>query len=332
MNVVYSASDLYSSLAGISLTSLLVNNMDIEEIHVIIMDNGIGEENKRKLRTTAEQYGRDIVFVPLTDALKGIKINIQKWNISTFGRLFEASSLPEYDKVIHIDCDTVVNGSLAELWDIDMSHSVIAGASDCLSDQYRSNIGLKPEDTYVNAGVLVMNLKRIRELCLEMSFLSYIEKKGNLLTYVDQEVLNACVPENEKIELPLRYNSYSILHFLTYRQLKSLRNAKHLFAEKVFEDAIKHPVIVHYTGCFLEGVRPWIRGDHHPLKDLFIKYKKVSQWADMEEWEDKRSKKDKLIYIAARVTPKFILTPVIGYIHGVYIPQKNLKRQKEHRE
>ena len=47
MNVVYSASDLYSSLAGISLTSLLVNNVDEDEIHVIIMDNGISDKIKK---------------------------------------------------------------------------------------------------------------------------------------------------------------------------------------------------------------------------------------------------------------------------------------------
>lgn len=329
MNVVYSASDLYSSLAGISLTSLLVNNTDIDEIHVIIMDNGICEENKKKLRLTVEKYGRDIIFVPLTGALKGIKINIQKWNISTFGRLFEASSLPEYDKVIHVDCDTVVDGSLTALWDLDMNHTVIAGAPDCLSDMYRLNIGLKPEDTYINAGILVMNLKRIRELDLEKKFLEYIEERGNLLTYVDQEVLNACIPEDEKVELPLCYNSYSILHYLNYKQLKTLRNAKHIFSESIYEKAIKHPVVIHYTGCFLEGTRPWIKGDRHPRRDLFIKYKNASQWADMKEWEDKRSGKDKLTYIVARVIPKFILAPVIGYIHGVYVPHKNKKRQEE---
>lgn len=41
MNIVYSTSNLYSSLAGISLTSLLINNTDVETINIIIMDNNI---------------------------------------------------------------------------------------------------------------------------------------------------------------------------------------------------------------------------------------------------------------------------------------------------
>lgn len=328
MNIVYSASDLYSSLAGISLTSLLRNNADVETINIIIMDNNIGVENKKKLTVTAEKYGRSIRFVPLAESLKNTQINIQKWNISTFGRLFEASSLPDLDIVIHVDCDTIVNGSLKPIWNMDMSHAVVAGAPDCLSDAYKSNIGLKPDNTYINAGFIVLNLKRIRELKLEDKFYQYIEKNQQLLTYVDQEVLNACIPENEKIELPLTYNSYTILHYLTYKQLMKLRHAEHAFSESTYTEARNHPVVLHYTGCFLEGTRPWITRDRHPKKYLFDKYKSQSQWRDMEEWEDKRNIKNRIVSVGVKVMPKAILAPIVGYIHGVYIPSKNKKLQE----
>lgn len=329
MNIVYSASDLYSSLAGISLTSLLMNNTDAEEIHIIIMDNGISEENKNRLMATAEKYHRDIRFVPLAESLTDAKINVQKWNISTFGRLFESSSLPDYDKVIHIDCDTVVHGSLKELWDLDMSHAVVAGAPDCLSDAYKSNIGLDATETYINAGILVLNLKRIREQGYETLFLEYIDKNNRFLTYVDQEVLNACIPENEKIELPLRYNSYSILHYLSYKQLKILRHVEHMFSLDTYQDARDNAVVLHFTGCFLEGTRPWIEGDRHPLKEIFDQYKQASEWADMAPWADKRGAKSKFVTLSIRLMPKCILAPIVGYIHGVYVPRKNKKKQME---
>ena len=327
MNVVYSASDLYSSLAGISLTSLLENNRSHSQIHVIIMDNGISEENKNKLRITVEKFGRDIQFVPLAQSLRGITINLQKWNISTFGRLFEASSLPDVDKVVHVDCDTIVCDSLAELWSLDMSKAVIAGASDCLSDSYKTNIGLKPEDVYINAGILVMNLERIRELKLEEKFLEYIEKNSNFLTYVDQEVLNACVPLSEKRFLPLRYNSYSILHYLSYKQLKQLRHVKHMFSENEYQEAIKNPAILHYTGCFLEGTRPWIEGDMHPQKHHFLYYKELSEWKQMPEWKDRRTPKQKFTTFIADTFPKPILITLIGFVHGIVVPRINKIKQ-----
>lgn len=328
MNVVYSTSDLYAPLAGISLTSLLINNQDIEEIQVIIMDNGITPQNKEKLEKTAKKYNRAIKFVPLTSALDSISVNLQKWNISTFGRLFEASSLPDLDRVVHIDCDTVVHGSLKDLWEMDMSHATIAGASDCLSDEYRLNIGLRSDEAYVNAGVLVMNLQRIRQLGLEKRFLEYIEEKSQFLTYVDQEVLNACVPEDEKIVLSLRYNSYSILHYLTYRQLKCMRHAKNIFSEQEFQDAVNNPIVLHYTGCFLEGTRPWIEGDKHPKKFVFDKYKEDSQWCDLMPWKDKRGLKGKSISLIVKLVPKNLLALIVGYVHGVYVPRKNKIKQE----
>jgi len=327
MNVVYSASDLYSSLAGISLTSLLENNKAEDQIHVIIMDNGISDDNKAKLQRTVDRYGRDIRFIPLAESLSGITINLQKWNISTFGRLFEASSLPNVDKVIHVDCDTVVCDSLAELWTLNMSKAVIAGASDCLSDSYKTNIGLNPEDIYINAGLLVMNLERIRKLQLEDNFLGYIEKNSSFLTYVDQEVLNSCVPREEKRFLPLRYNSYSILHYLTYAQLKRLRHVKHIFSDIEYSEAVQNPAIIHYTGCFLEGTRPWIEGDKHPQKEKFDYYKSISEWSEMPEWKDNRTAKQKVTTVIADVLPRPALTALIGFVHGVVVPKMNKAKQ-----
>lgn len=331
MNVVYSASDLYSPLAGISLTSLLMNNTDADQIHVIIMDNGISDENKEKLKLTAQKFGRDIRFVPLSGLIEERKINIGKWNISTFGRLFEGSSLPELDRVIHVDCDTAVDGSIKTLWELDMSRAAAAGAPDCLSDAYKLNIGLKATDTYFNAGLIVMNLARIRALRLEQRFIRYIEKRGRLLTYADQEVLNACIPEEEKIELPLRYNSYTVLHYLSYKQLKTLRHAEHMFSEENYEDAVAHPAVLHFTGCFLEGTRPWIEGDEHPKKAIFEKYKKQSLWAEMPAWKDRRAARDKAVSMGARIVPKAVLTPFAGYVHGVYVPRRNQMRRESMR-
>lgn len=330
MNVVYSTSDLYSSLTGISLVSLLENNRDINIINILILDNGISITNKKKLIAVAQKYHRQIEFYSLPEKLLIDSINIQKWNISTFGRLFEAYSLPDsIDKVIHIDCDTVIIGSLKPLIEIDMENAVVAGAVDCLSDAYKSNIGLKPEDTYINAGCIVLNLNRIRALRLEDAFLDYIEKNGRFLTYVDQEVLNACIPEKEKIAVPLKYNSYSILHYLTYRQLKILRKVNHMFSKDQFDEALNNPVVIHYTACFLEGTRPWIVGDCHPQKDSFMHYKELSPWYNMPLWEDKRSFKEKLISKLVRIIPKTIMAPAVGYVHGVYVPRKNKMQQEE---
>lgn len=328
MNIVYSASDLYASLAGISLTSLLMNNADVPEIRIFILDNQIGEENREKLRKTAKRFGREIRFVPLTEILKDVSFDMKRWNVSTFGRLFEASSLPDVDQVIHIDCDTVVDGSLKELWETNIENHVLAAAPDCVSDAYKTNIGMASDALYIQAGVILLNLRRIRRLELEKAFLAYLEQYGESLAFVDQEIINACVPASEKRELPLKYNSYSLLHFLTYEQTKRFKRVRHMASESSYREAVSRGVIYHFTWCALEGTRPWIEGDRHPKRERFLYYQSQSEWADMKPWPDLRKPRKKRLTAFVNRVPKWFLTLAVGHVHGVLLPWRNARKRK----
>lgn len=330
MNIVYSSSDSYAPLAGISLTSLLMNNTHIPEICIFILDNNIGEDNKKKLITTAQRFHREIKFVPMTEL--NVSFDMKRWNISTFGRLFEASSLPELDKVLHIDCDTIVEGSLQSLWETELENKVLAAAPDCVSDAYKTNIGMTPTDLYIQAGVLLLNLKRIRELGLEHTFAEYLETYGESLAFVDQEILNACIPAAEKKELPLRYNSYSLLHLLTYRQAKRFKYVAHMVSEENYLDARSNGVIFHFTWCALEGTRPWVAGDRHPKKNRFLYYQSQSQWATMLPWPDSRKTGKKILTVCVNLAPKWLLTPMVGWVHGVLLPKKNVRKRRKQEE
>ena len=97
MNIVYSSSDSYAAVAGVSLYSLMVNNSDCDELRIFIIDNHISEKNKEKLTSMCRQFGRDVTFIPIADIEKlvGTSIDVGRWNISTFARLFYGSLLPK---------------------------------------------------------------------------------------------------------------------------------------------------------------------------------------------------------------------------------------------
>ena len=106
MDILYSSSDSYAFLTGISILSLLENNRECDAIHIYIMDNHISDINKNKLIEVVKEYRRDISFVPMPDMkeLTGQEIDTRRWNISTFGRLYMASALPEtVHKVLNIN-------------------------------------------------------------------------------------------------------------------------------------------------------------------------------------------------------------------------------------
>ena len=67
MEILYSSSDSYASLTGISILSLLENNKACEEINIYIMNNAISVENKNRLSEVVHRYGRKLSFVPMPD-------------------------------------------------------------------------------------------------------------------------------------------------------------------------------------------------------------------------------------------------------------------------
>lgn len=126
--------------------------------------------------------------------LRGPNVHNKYYSYYVTVRLL-AHLVPEVpDKVIYLDADTIFNGDIKELWDIDVSDIEIAGRRD------RGRIL-----NYFQSGVMLMNMKKIRETgLLERACKLCTEKK--FLWYIDMSALNkAC--KSRKI-ISKRYNSY----------------------------------------------------------------------------------------------------------------------------
>lgn len=172
--------------------------------------------NKNKLIEVVKEYRRDISFVPMPDMkeLTGQEIDTRRWNISTFGRLYMASALPEtVHKVLNIDCDTIIVDTIEPLWNTDMTGKVFGGMLECINDRYRRNVGKNDGDYYLNGGIVFLNLDEVRVGNYERKFTDYITKYGSSLAYLDQDVLNGVVEQEKKVKLPMRYNTLSIYFY-----------------------------------------------------------------------------------------------------------------------
>lgn len=330
MDIAYSSSDSYAQLAGISILSLFENNKDCDEINVYILDNNISDKNKSKLLSLGENYCRHIEFVEMVDLkeVTGVEVQAQRWNLSTFGRLFEASLFPQLDKIIHIDCDTIVCDSLEEYWNQDMTGKVFAGALDNIGHKFKRDIGLSDTDSYINAGNIILNLKYIRENNVEKRFVDYIIKSEGKLAFVDQEVLNGAVTEEEKLVLSLRFNSYSILHYFTYKENLKIKRVRGYYGEDEFQKAVNNPTILHFTSCFLDGTRPWIEGNKHPYLNEFLRYKEMSPWKDEPLCKDERSSLKKIFTKIGNIMPRSLMLFVFSFLHNEVVRSKYKKGTK----
>ncbi len=99
------------------------------------------------------------------------------------------------DKILYFDYDVVPYGDIAALWNIDVNEYEFAGAKD-----YYGRFFISPR--YVNSGVLLLNVKMIRETGLFKKCIQMIVKKQMLLP--DQSALNK--KASKKLVLNRKFN------------------------------------------------------------------------------------------------------------------------------
>lgn len=290
INVSYASSDSFSWLMGVSIFSLLKNNSD-EDFRIFILDNEISELNKSKIRQICDDYCVELNFIDISklkSKIGNIKIN-EIWNFATFGRLFEAFLLPiSIEKLLFIDCDTIVLGSVKSIYENSYDDYAIAGVKDAMSKHYFDNIGIHHDDIMFNAGILIMNLKYMRENDVVNRFLEKISASQSLL-YLDQDIINCCIRKNEKLVLPLEYNFYSICAYCTYKEINTIRKPCNYYSLREFEDAKKNPIIIHFTTSNLDYGRPWNAFNNHPYRDVFLSYLKETPFISHELIKNKKT-------------------------------------------
>ena len=275
---------------GVTLTSILENNKDVE-ITFHVLEVGLTEKSKKELDFTINKYpNASLVHYDLDEKmLQSYNFNIcnsELYTIATYARFFIADFLPEnIDKLLYLDCDIIVAKSLSPLWNIDITGYALAGVPDlnCMYNMRDHNLyevlNFKDSFVYINAGVLLINLKYWREHNLRDKLLDFSIENRDKLFFVDQDVINSVLSES-RLFLPTEYN---VMDFYYLNEPIILRN----YRDEV-EYAINQPVILHYTGT----KKPWLVTCQHPLKSEFLKYKKKSLWKKVPlKWQSETLKK-----------------------------------------
>lgn len=324
MKVVYSSSDSYSEIAGVSMISLFENNKEEEKIKVFIIDNGISLNNRRNLQVIADKYQRELEFLDSVDIekLAATKINVGRWHISTFYRLLLGSIIPEnVDKIMYIDCDMIIQQSLHKIWNMDMEEYYVFGADDCRGKLYRSDIELPENNIYINNGFLLINLKAWRENDIESKFLDFMNLRAGNLTYMDQAVLNHVLGSMDKIGLlSLKYNAQTVFYDFNYDEVDLYRRPVWPYSRTELEESIANPTIVHFTSCFISGTRPWNVKNNHPYRDEFLRYRSMSPWKDKPLWEDDRKKLKILMTDVCNILPRGLVLVGFSVLHSKLYP------------
>lgn len=263
-----SSNDNYAQHLGIMMYSLLSNCSRPEKVRFFIVDGGISEGNKEKMRKVTSTFGAKLTFAkPNYETIKGLKV-CRYLGVETYHR-FSLIEETKVSRLFYLDCDLVVCGDVAEIFELDIKKDLVCAVEDILiNDEKKKSLGIKPSKPYFNAGVLFINCDKWRKDKVSNRVIDYIRKNPEKINMADQDGLNAVLKDKWR-QLDPSWNV--IARTLVYKKIAFMFNEK--YREK-FERLDSQVNIVHFAG----HPKPWRFWHFIPMKSEYWRNLKQSPW------------------------------------------------------
>lgn len=245
INILVTLNENYISYLNVMLSTLLRFNsncyFDVYLLHTSI--------RKNTLKRTEEVLGQSGRLYPIQ--IRDLDLEnapmTARYPKEIYYRIFAARYLPKrLDRILYLDPDLVVNGSVLPLYNLPMDEYYFAAASHIGTFIHKVNelrLKMDEESPYINSGVMLMNLELLRREQNFEDIFCFIEKRKNHLVLPDQDIISSLYGSKIYTLDPFRYNMTEWLY------------QTHAPFERDFnlEWVRKHSVIIHYCG----RNKPW---------------------------------------------------------------------------
>lgn len=206
-----------------AVTSLLLNS-DVDKVYLLIEDDEFPVKMPDKveaINVSKQTYFRK------DGPNMGSKFTYMAMMRATYALMF-----PQYDKILSLDVDTIIDKDISELWDIDLGDNYFAAVSEpdrCSGGKYYFS------PVYTNIGVAMYNLKKLRSDNLLNNVIMNLNYK--YYQFLEQDCFNEFC-QGHILELP---NMYNCTNYCVYP----------------FTGWCDDPKIIHYAGLKLYGHLPY---------------------------------------------------------------------------
>lgn len=266
IHIAFAPDDNYIIPTSVALTSLFINEKAQIFIHLIYIEGNLSDRNRAILKDICIKFGQNIEFKEVKQESLSSFPKFRH-GLSAYLRILTPYLLDNIDKILYLDGDIIVKQSILSLYNIDLSDFQLAAVSDLkpyFTPGYIETIGYSYKHPYINSGVLLMNLKTLRDMNILNKTKEYLGKYKELIYHEDQDILNCVCPDI--LILPPKYNS--IIHLWN----KNIVVCKKLWNDLEIKEAKENPVIIHYLG----GLKPWKSEVYHPFKKEWYYYLRQS--------------------------------------------------------
>ena len=200
--VFFTVDEKYAPYLAVAANSLIENASRAYFYKIIVLHEDMQSETQDRIRRLEKPWAT-FEFIPMKECFATIQDHISNrlradyFTMTIYFRLLIPDMFPQYDKGIYIDSDVVVPGDISEMYHIELGDNLLGVCLDHsihdippLVDYITNGIGSGKEG-YFNSGVLLMNLRRLREVELGKRFVEVHSRWHFDCIAPDQDYLNA---------------------------------------------------------------------------------------------------------------------------------------------
>lgn len=272
IQVVFITDNNYLVNTAVAIISLYENKSENSEYDVyLIITDDVENEGINKIKIISrDDFVIHIVKSPYS--VDDFKLDETYVSPAAINKFYLADILSELDKVIYIDGDVIINGDLKKLYDIELNEEYAAVVRDILAENKLHIIKILQSNLkfYFNSGMMLLNLKKIRQDDLAQKLIKY--KKYGINQFMDQDALNICFNGNVKY-LSCEYNYMITME--KYFDGEFINKEYGLALDNTEIDRLSGAKIIHMTG----GEKPWKEYVTYAT-ELFMKYYKKCPFAE----------------------------------------------------
>ncbi|MCU1427040.1 MAG: LPS:glycosyltransferase [Actinomycetia bacterium] len=227
---------------------------------------------RNQLQAFVERHGGRIAFLPIDDAAVAGLPTMGRIPRVMWYRIFLPELLPDVDRVLYLDADTLVVDELDSLFAQPLDDAYVAAVTNVLEPQFARRplqLGLPVTQPYFNSGVLLFNLAAMRAGDCTARIVRFAREET--LLWPDQDALNVVLGGN-CVHLHPRWNCMNSLFLFP--------QARAIFGPEVVRAACAEPAIVHFEGP--ELAKPWHYLSKHPYRHAYLAHRAATPWPDVE--------------------------------------------------
>lgn len=221
------------------MTSILTNKELYTYISFyLIISNNFSKKNLDFFNSLYNQFDLfNITFIKMDDRYKKAFISRHITQEAYF-RFSLGELLPNLNKIIYLDSDTIVFKDLTKFYNLNFNGKIILGQVTGCNKKNKNHIYC------INSGILLLNLKGMRNNNIEKKVLNIINKGLNL-NYHDQSLINTYLCKYVGIYPP----EFHTRNFHNYLMVKNWNyKSGNLYDNDYLYFTWKYPTIRHFLG------------------------------------------------------------------------------------